>query len=237
MKPTLNIFWFFLCGINLFAQDDVHDAYYPVTNIELNYLYRDYDNKLAYSVPDIYDTSIVELDIPASINYYLPGRVSIHTNSNSKKANIKVLGIKENDTILVSTHQFIIKPLPEPNVYLHNATIYGSGAYNNEPVEKMFNGLLLLSKYPPEIDLIEKFKVIEWNITVGDVEFVSKGNKVSEQVCDAIYNSSKGTIVQINTVKVQSTYREFEIDIPLKMYKTSDVRTFKPKEYKAIICD
>ncbi|TNE55777.1 MAG: hypothetical protein EP338_03105 [Bacteroidetes bacterium] len=237
MKPTLNIAWFFLCGINLFAQDDVHDTYYPVSNIELNYLYRDYDNRLAYSAPDIYDTTIIELDIPASISYYLPNKVSVRINSNSKKANIKVLGVMENDTILVSTHEFIVKPLPEPNVYLHNSTIYGSGAYNYEPVEKMFNGILLISKYPPEIELKEKFKVIEWNITVGDVEFVGKGNVISEQVCDAIYNSPKKTIVRINSVKIQSTYREFKIDIPLIMYKTSDVRTFKPIEYKPIICD
>lgn len=229
MKYILNLIFFVVAFAQVIAQHTVNEAYYPAFNFELNYIYNDYDNKIAYSAPNHFDTILIETIPASSVTYYQANIVKVNVGRMAnREISIIVQGVKNNDTILISRNEFSVKTLPKPNLYLGYVTIYGQGSFDStSSLERIFNSNILLSKYPPEIPINEDFKIIEWEIIVDIVPFKGKGNRITEEVSEAIYNSPKGSVIKIKSATVKSLYKEFKLDVSLDLHKTSEIRTFK----------
>lgn len=124
-----------------------------------------------------------------------------------------------------------------PNIYLGNNLIFGNSALKNHPLERIFDPNVFLAKFPKHLGLSTPLKVTNWSITVNNKLFEGKGSNLSDELCNAIFEAPKKSIVVINFVHVTSEKKDWKVDISLKIIKESVARTFKPGKRKPIICE
>lgn len=137
---------------------------------ELNVLYRGYANRIIPAVSDKENRTVilsgngVELKKQEGQDYYIakPGRDRIVT--------ISISLIDEKDTILVKEVEYRVHNLPDPYLYLGTS---------REGQNADVNATKLFAKYPPEIPLNAKYRVMKWTITINEETISGKGDNMS----------------------------------------------------------
>ncbi len=159
---------------------------------ELNILYRGYANKVIPAVTNNNGKQIilsgkgVNIEKPIDQNYYIlnPGR--------DRAVSISISLADEQDTSFVRKVEYRVHNMPDPYLYLGKS---------RENQNADINATKLFAKYPPEIPLNAKYRVMKWTIIVNDETRSGTGNDISS--ASEIINTAPNDSQVIATVTVQ----------------------------------
>lgn len=161
MKRALLITLFCLQLPVLFAQETISS----IELVQLNILYRNYDNAIKVAVSNSEDSEIrlrgenctIRKDSTNGYYFIQPG--------NGRIANLIVETLRGDSVIYSNKTKFRVAPLPDPTIYFGSSKSGGKAAINSR---------LLQAIYPPGVPLKCIFKVTHWEL-FHDGESKAKG--------------------------------------------------------------
>lgn len=199
MKKVL--FVIFAALISCFA---VHAQYHVyMTNVEMNVMYRGYDNKFSISVPGVSNDKVQVKAKGAQVKKQ--NRLwLINPNDSVQSVTVFVSAEINGKMQSVGSQVYRVKNLPAPSAYLSvNDREYASGS--KIPRAALLNpATSLVVSYGPDALLDLPYKVTSFTATIKGTTYSSEGNKFTEAQSGAIRKLDVYDKIVISDIKVTS---------------------------------
>ena len=189
-----------------------------ISNVELNTLYRGYDNKFSISVPGVSNDKVKVSVNGASVRQQ-GGLWIIRPNSGAKEVTISVSAEMDGKVQSMGSQKYNIKPLPTPQAYLK----FGDAEYNGDKGVPR-NAFLspnssIIASYGPDGILNINFKVVSFKANINGTITDSNGSKFSRDQLNRMEKLKKGAAVIIMGIRAQTpTGEEISLSaIPLTL--------------------
>lgn len=185
------------------AQYMVGEPTVTMTNVDLNVMYRGYDNKFSISVPGVSNDKVQVKATGATVkqknNLWF-----INPNTDVQSVTVSVSAEINGKMQTMGSQVYRVKNLPVPSAYLSvNDREYASGS--NIPPSVLTNpAATLVVSYGPDALLNLPFKVTSFAATIKGTTYSSEGNKFTEAQLEAIRKLKVGENVIISGIKATS---------------------------------
>ena len=185
------------------AQYIVGEPTVTMTNVDVNVMYRGYDNKFSISVPRVSNDKVQVKATGATIkqknNLWL-----INPNTDVQSVTVSVSAEINGKMQSIGSQEYRVKNLPVPSAYLSvNDREYASGS--NIPPSVLTNpAATLVVSYGPDALLNLPLKVTSFAATIKGTTYSSNSNKFTEAQLEAISKMKVGETVVISGIKATS---------------------------------
>ena len=185
------------------AQYIVGEPTVTMTNVDMNVMYRGYDNKFSISVPGVSNDKVQVKATGATVkqknNLWL-----INPKTDVQSVTVSVSAEINGKMQSIGSQEYRVKNLPVPSAYLSvNDREYASGS--NIPPSVLTNpATSLVVSYGPDALLNLTFKVTSFAATIKGTTYSSNSNKFTEAQLEAISKMKVGETVVISGIKATS---------------------------------
>lgn len=185
------------------AQYAVVEPTVIMTNVDMDVMYRGYDNKFSISVPGVPYNKVQVKATGATVkqkNYLW----FINPNTDVQSVTVSVSAEINGKMQTMGSQVYRVKNLPVPSAYLSvNDREYASGS--NIPPSVLTNpAATLVVSYGPDALLNLPFKVTSFAATIKGTTYSSEGNKFTEAQLEAIRKLKVGETVVISDIQATS---------------------------------
>jgi len=174
-----------------------------MSNVDMNTIYRGYDNKFNISVPGMGGDKLKVTASGASVSQK-GGLYIIKPTDDAKTVKISVYAEVDGRSMLMGANEYKVKPLPKPSAFL----IAGADTYDGTAkigLKALKGGdTHLEASYGPEGVLDLPFTIVSFEIYAGGRYLKTDGNKFSTDMKAAIGKLRANDVLSIMTIK----YRE-----------------------------
>jgi gliding motility-associated protein GldM len=174
-----------------------------VSNVDLNILYRGYDNKFSVSVPGIAPDKL-RVTVSGANARQQGGFWIIKPNAGVNSVSINVSAEIDGKVQSMGSKEYRVKPLPTPRAFLK----FGDAEYDgNAGVPR--NAIVspqaqIIASYGPDGLLNLPFRVISFSANINGVFTESQGNKFSRDQLNRIEKLKKGQSITITNIRAES---------------------------------
>ena len=171
-----------------------------MTNVDLNVMYRRYDNKFSISVPGVSNDK-VQVKVAGATVKQKNNLWFINPNTDVRSVTVSVSAEINGKMQSIGSQEYRVKNLPVPSAYLSvNDREYASGS--NIPPSVLTNpAASLVVSYGPDALLNLPFKVTSFTANIKGTTYSSEGNKFTEAQLKAISKMKVGETVVISDIK------------------------------------
>lgn len=185
------------------AQYIVGEPTVTMTNVDLNVMYRGYDNKFSISVPGVSNDKVQVKAAGATVkqknNLWL-----INPNTDVHSVTVSVSAEINGKMQTMGSQVYRVKNLPVPSAYLSvNDREYASGSKISQSAI-LHPAATLVVSYGPDALLNLPYKVTSFTATIKGTIYSSEGNKFTEAQLKAISKMKVGETVVISDIKATS---------------------------------
>ncbi len=172
-----------------------------VSNVELNVMYKDYDNKFSISVPGVSNDK-VKVSVNGASARQSGGMWLIKPTGSAKEVTIAVSAELDGRTQSMGSLTYRVKELPKPGAYFKS----GSTEYNEGKIAR--NALLnpqatVIASYGSEGLLDLKYNITSFQLQTSMGYSQSAGNKFSKAQIDQLSKLKPGAMVNIVDIKAK----------------------------------
>jgi len=171
-----------------------------MSNVDMNTIYRGYDNKFNISVPGMGGDKLKVTATGASVSQK-GGLYIVKPTADAKTVKISVYADVDGKSMLMGANEYKVKPLPKPSAFLI------AGAETFDGTERI--GLKALkggdthleASYGPDGVLNLPFTIVSFEIYAGGRYLQTTGNKFSMDMKNAIGKMRANDVLNIMTIK------------------------------------
>ena len=172
-----------------------------VSNIDLNVLYRDYENRFSISVPGVSNDK-VRVSVNGASASQRGGTWYIKPTASAKEVTISVSAELDGRMQSMGSLSYRVKELPKPGAYFKS----GSTEYSEGKIAR--NALLnpqanVIASYGPEGLLDLKYTVTSFQLQTSMGYTQSAGNKFSKGQIDQLSKLKPGAVVNIVDIRAK----------------------------------
>lgn len=175
-----------------------------VTNVEMNIMYSNYDNKFEVIVPGVSDDKIIveatEATVRKANTFWI-----IAPKDGSKKVTVNVYAEVNGQKSLAGSHFYRVKALPRPSAYL----VCGGGRYINEgrvsKKELLNESTILEASYGTDGIIDTPYKISGFIIILGSNAMVSNSNHFTDSQRDSISRLKASEQVTITAIQAMDS--------------------------------
>jgi hypothetical protein len=173
--------------------------------MDLQILYRDYDNRIEVAVPGITNPNDLTIECPEASIKQVAGSWSVRPNANAKNCNIAVYATIKGQKTNVGTREFRVLPLPKPEGYFayRDKKMYESGSSIPKSI-LMNENSCVIADYGSGALLRKSFKVTEFKVVINGIAIDCKGATFSNETRDRISKLQRGSKILITDIKAQA---------------------------------
>lgn len=169
-----------------------------ISNTDLNFMYSNYENKFAISVPGISNDKIKVSATGAEVKN-MAGLYAIIPSDSVRTVKITVMGEINGKMQPMGNEEYRVKRLPTPQVYFSmGVKEYPSGNISVNHLTDM-KGKLIAS-YGPDGLLSLPFKITSFTVMINGVMTKCEGNHFSKEVLDRIAKLKVGSMIVITDI-------------------------------------
>ena len=182
------------------AQYAVGEPAVTMANVDMNVMYRGYDNKFSISVPGVSNDKVQVKATGATVkkqnHLWL-----INPNTEVRSVTVSVSAEMNGKMQPMGSQEYRVKNLPVPSAYLSiNGKEYASGS--NIPLSVLTNpATTLVVSYGPDALLDLPFKVTSFAATIKGITYSSNSNKFTEAQLKVLSKMNVGENVVISDIK------------------------------------
>lgn len=174
-----------------------------VSNVDMNVMYRGYENKFSISVPGVSNdkvkVSVAGAAVKQSNNLWI-----IVPDESTRYVKVTVSAEIEGKMLPMGTRDYRVKPLPTPQAYFSaRDKEYASGSFIT-PSIFLHQSAKLIASYGPDGLLSLPFKITSFTVMINGVMTKCEGNHFSKEVLDRIAKLKKGSMIVINDIKAET---------------------------------
>ena len=171
-----------------------------MNNVDLNVMYRGYDNKFSISVPGVPDNKL-KVKAKGAIVKKQNSLWLINPNDSVQSVTVSVSAEINGKIQTIGSQEYRVKNLPAPNAYLSvNGREYATGS-SMSPSFLTNPATTLVVSYGPDALLDLPFKVTSFAATINGTTYNGEGNKFTETQMEAIRRLMMGSKVTINDIQ------------------------------------
>ena len=172
-----------------------------VSNVELNVMYRDYENKFSISVPGVANDK-VKVSVSGASASQRGGMWYIKPGSSAREVTISVSAELDGRVQSMGSLSYRVKELPKPGAYFKS----GSTEYNEGKIAR--NALLnpqasVIASYGSEGLLDLKYNITSFQLQTSMGYSQSAGNKFSKAQIDQLSKLKPGAMVNIVDIRAK----------------------------------
>lgn len=172
-----------------------------VSNVELNVMYRDYDNKFSISVPGVANDK-VKVSVNGATASHNGGMWYIKPTGTAKEVTISVSAELDGHMQSMGSLTYRVKELPKPGAYFKS----GSTEYNEGKIAR--NALMnpqatVIASYGSEGLLDLKYTITSFQLQTSMGYSQSAGNKFSKTQLDQLGKLKPGAMVNIVDIRAK----------------------------------
>lgn len=187
-----------------------------VSNVDLNVVYKNYENKFSISVPGVTNDKI-KVNVTGATSQLRNGMWIIKPNSSAKEVTIAVSAELDGRVQSMGNLVYRVKDLPKPTASVKN----GQREYSEGSVPpNLFNGdPMVIAGYGPDGLLDLKYTVTSFKLQTASSLTPSDGNKFSAKQKEELKRLKSGSLINIVDIKATSaTGAEVRLrNIPLQL--------------------
>ena len=189
-----------LLPLSLMAQNKNATPPVIVENLDLNVLYRGYDNHFNITVPGVFNDKVKVSATGASVRMQ-GGLWIINPDSVARVVSLSVSAEINGKMMQIGTKQYRVKGLPIPKAFLTvKDRMYESGS--DVPLSILTDKMAVIdADYGPDGLLQVPFKVSSFSTSIKGMRSVSKGNRFSEEQLAQIRRLASGSVILIKDIR------------------------------------
>ena len=201
--------------LNFSSEYSVGEPAVTVSNVDLNIMYRGYDNKFAISVPGVSNDKIKVSVAGATVHQanglwiIKPGEVN--------NVKITVSAEIEGKMLPMGTKDYRVKPLPTPMAYFTAREKEYKNGDNIPPSTLAHSSGEVIASYGPDGLLTVPFKVTKFRTIINGSMTSSNGSKFTQEQLNQIGKLKKGGMVVITDVRAMGPAGEKTLS-PVLLY-------------------
>ena len=182
----------------------VGEPSFTMSNVELNIMYRNYENKFNISVPGFSNDKIVVSAKGAAVKKNKFGIWGITPSDSVNSVTVFVSVDQNGKQMPIGSNVYRVKSLPLPSAYLScSGREYGHGS-NISMNTLTAEGNRLIVSYGPDGLLNLPFKVTQFTVTVSGQMIQCAGGILSKPARDSISRLKAGSTVIFSDIKAES---------------------------------
>ena len=201
--------------LNFTSEYSVGEPAVTVSNVDLNIMYRGYDNKFAISVPGVSNdkvkVSVAGATVKQANGLWIikPGEVN--------NVKITVTAEIEGKMLPMGTKDYRVKPLPTPMAYFTAREKEYKNGDNIPPSTLAHSSGEVIASYGPDGLLTVPFKVTKFRTIINGSMTSSNGSKFTQEQLNQIGKLKKGGMVVITDVRAMGPAGEKTLS-PVLLY-------------------
>lgn len=170
-----------------------------VSNVDMNIMYRGYENKFSISVPGVSNdkvkVSVAGATIKQSNNLWI-----IVPDESTRYVKVNVSAEIDGKMLPMGCKDYRVKPLPAPQAYFSaRDKEYASGSFIT-PSIFLHQSAKLIASYGSDGLLSLPFKITSFTVMINGVMTKCEGNHFSKEVLDRIAKLKKGSMIVITDI-------------------------------------
>lgn len=178
---------------------------YSVTmrNQDMNFMYRDYDNRFSVSVPGVSDNAVSVTAQGAAVRK-LNGTWIFTPEADAKTVKVAVFVTINGQKQTVANYVYRVKPLPKPEAFF---TLQGQDFYSGTTVPRdvLLNpATKLAAGYGKDGVLNVPFQVVSFQLSINGTTHSVTGNTIPEEVLELIRSLEDDTPILICGIQVKT---------------------------------
>ena len=174
-----------------------------ISNIDLNIMYRGYENKFSVSVPGINNNSLEVKCKSATITRSGDLWVIVPAKNSPENLAIEVYARIGNSSVLMGSHTYRVKNLPPPNAYFE---INGVPTEDDRiPLSALTNPKnRIIASYGADGLVQAKFEIVGFQVKLPTgVSLRVSGNQFDKKALDAIKKLKQGNTINLMYIKAK----------------------------------
>lgn len=173
-----------------------------ISNVDLNVVYRDYNNKFSISVPGVSNDK-VKVSVTGASSSLNGGMWTIRPTATAKEVVIAVSAELDGRVQPMGNLTYRVKELPKPGAYFKSgANEYGDGKISRSAL--INPNATVIASYGPEGLLDLKYTVTSFQLQTNQGLTPSNGNKFSAQQLERLKELKQGSMVNIVDIRAKS---------------------------------
>lgn len=174
-----------------------------ISNVDLDIMYRGYDNKFKISVPGVKDDEISISVEGGSYQKSSEGWI-IRTSDQAKTVTVNVLAKIDGQPKSMGSQVFRVKPMPTPQGSIKNGDReYADG--ESVPSARWNANTQVIASYGKDGVLNVPFVVTGFTLSVNGSEYSSNSDRLTKDMLDKIGKAKAGARVTIEKIRAKST--------------------------------
>lgn len=199
-------------GYMLIGEDTTHYAFSgqytvgqpsaTISNVDLDIMYRGYDNKFKISVPGVKDDEISITVDGGSYQKTSEGWL-IRTTETAKTVTVNVLTKVDGQLKSMGSQVFRVKPMPTPMGSIKaGEKEYADG--EGVPAAKWATSTSVIASYGKDGILNVPFEVVSFTLVINGTPYYAKGSNLSKEMVDKLKTAKVGTRVTVEDLKAKN---------------------------------
>lgn len=173
-----------------------------ISNVDLDIMYRGYDNKFKITVPGVQDDQ-VNIVVEGATSKQVSDGWIIRPTDAAKTVKVNVLAKVEGQNKTMGTQTFRVKPMPTPMGSIkvgEREYVDGDGV----PAAKWTTSTTVIASYGKDGILNVPFEVTSFTLVINGTPYYSKNANLTKEQVDKLKNAKVGTRVTVEDLKAKN---------------------------------
>ncbi len=170
-----------------------------ISNVDMNIMYRGFDNKFSVSVPGVADAKVSVSASGASVSRS-GGNWIIKPSESAKEVTVTVSANMDGKNQVMGTNKYKVKQLPKPSSFF----VAGGESRSEGFIKKkdlLSNEAYIEASYGPDGILDLPWRITGFDIVIGNNAKHSDSGKLTEEQKNLIKNLPSGAMVTLQTIR------------------------------------